>query len=102
MKILLFIYYMLFSQLSNSIKINTRRHYYKAKSFTQEKYINSIEKVLNKKAKIKFTKIQSGDLKDTNADISELTKKFKYKPKISVYSGVKKFIDWYKNYYQVK
>jgi len=66
------------------------------------KYINSIEKVLNKKAKIKFTKIQSGDLKDTNADISELTKKFKYKPKISVYSGVKKFIDWYKNYYQVK
>jgi len=43
MKILQFIYYMFLTQISKSIKINTRRHYYKAKSFTQEKYINSIE-----------------------------------------------------------
>jgi len=67
-----------------------------------KQYINAIEKALNKKAKIIYRKIQSGDLKDTNADISELTKKFRYKPKTSVFNGIKKFIDWYKNYYQIK
>ena len=53
-------------------------------------------------SKIKLIKMQSGDLKDTHADISKLMNKFKYKPKTSVYAGISKFVDWYKYYYKIK
>ena len=65
-------------------------------------FINVIEKYLNKKFKIKYHDIQPGDVKDTYADISDLFKDFKFKPKTSIEFGVRKFIDWYFNYYKVK
>jgi len=43
MKILQLIYYMFLTQITKSIKINTRNHYYKPKSSNQHQYINAIE-----------------------------------------------------------
>jgi UDP-glucuronate 4-epimerase len=65
------------------------------------KYVKIIEKILKIKAKIKFFKMQKGDIKDTNADIKETQKYINYKPKINIYEGVSKFIYWYKSFYKI-
>jgi len=62
------------------------------------KFINIIEKLLKKKAKIKFTNFQTGDIKDTRANINESIKYLNYKPKINVQEGIKRFINWYIKY----
>ena len=64
------------------------------------KFISIIEKYLGKKAKIKLKPIQQGDVKETNADITKLENITGYKPQTDIDQGIKKFIDWYKNYYQ--
>jgi UDP-glucuronate 4-epimerase len=61
-------------------------------------FIKTIEDKLNKKAIIDFQPMQPGDVKETYADISESEKKLGFKPKISIYEGIPKFIDWYENY----
>ena len=63
-------------------------------------YVNALEKTLGKKAKINFLSLQPGDVTDTYADINNLMKKFNFKPSTSVITGVSKFVEWYKNYYQ--
>ena len=65
-------------------------------------YIDALEKVLGKKAKINFLKLQPGDVLSTHANIDDLKKNFKYKPKTSVIDGVSKFVSWYKHYYKIK
>lgn len=65
------------------------------------KFIIAIEKNLGIKAKIKFLNLQKGDVKETLADISDTKKYINYKPTVSVSQGIKKFIEWYRNYYKV-
>ena len=64
-------------------------------------YINEIEKNLGKKALKEFLPLQPGDVPATSTDSLELEKWIDFKPKISVEVGVKKFIDWYKKYYEI-
>ena len=52
------------------------------------------------KAKIKFLPLQKGDIPNTNSDSNKLYNKIKFKPKTNYKSGIKKFIDWYQNYYE--
>ena len=66
------------------------------------KYLNIIEKYLNKKAKIKTMPLQKGDVVDVCSDISKISKELNYLPKVDVNIGVKKFIDWYLDYYKNK
>ncbi len=61
-------------------------------------FIKEIEKNLGKKAKIKNLPMQAGDVKSSNANISNLIKDYKIKPKISYKLGIKKFVDWYLDY----
>ena len=46
--------------------------------------------------------MQPGDVKTTYADTSRLTKLTQYKPSTPIKEGVKKFVDWYVEYYKVK
>ena len=64
-------------------------------------YIEAIEKVLGIKAEKNFLPLQLGDVPNTYADSSNLQNQFGYKPTTSVYEGVSKFIEWYKNYYNL-
>ncbi len=64
-------------------------------------YIKAIEDCLNIKAKKKFLPLQPGDVPKTFADGDLLEKYIQFKPKTSVLIGIKNFIDWYKNYYQI-
>ncbi|RMF54900.1 SDR family NAD(P)-dependent oxidoreductase [Candidatus Woesearchaeota archaeon] len=62
-------------------------------------FISIIEKHLGKKAKIRRYPIQPGDVKITYADISKAKSLLGFKPKVSVEEGMRRFIEWYKNYY---
>ncbi len=63
-------------------------------------YLNSIEKKLNKNAKIKKLPLQLGDIKKTHSDISSLKKYSNYLPTTDIDEGVSEFIDWYLHYYK--
>ena len=64
-------------------------------------FIKIIEKLVNKKSKIKKLPLQLGDVKKTHASINKLTKYVGYKPKYNITIGIKKFVDWYIKYYKL-
>ena len=64
--------------------------------------ISILEKELDLKAKIKFKVIQPGDVIKTHADIDNEKKKLGYEPKVSIQSGIPKFVDWYKGFHKLK
>ncbi len=70
------------------------------KSENLMEFIGLIEKYLGKKAKINLMPIQPGDVPETYADISHSTKKLGYMPTTNIEEGIKKFVEWYGNYYR--
>tara|TARA_B100000287_G_scaffold423279_1_gene466336 strand:+ start:2851 stop:3948 length:1098 start_codon:yes stop_codon:yes gene_type:complete len=62
-------------------------------------FVEIIERKINKKAKINYLPMQPGDVPETHADISLLSKAVGYRPETSVEEGVVKFIDWYISYF---
>lgn len=66
------------------------------------KFIEILEKKIGKKANIQFLEMQPGDVLKTYADVSDLEKAINFKPSTSLDSGLEKFIDWYKRYYNAK
>lgn len=61
-----------------------------------KKLITLIEKITKKKANIKYTSIQKGDMKDTHANINKLKKYYSNYNSIDFEKGIEKFIKWYK------
>jgi len=61
-------------------------------------YLKLIENNLSKKGSIKKLPLQKGDVIKTHASIDRAKKYIKYSPKITIDIGIKKFIEWYKNY----
>lgn len=62
-------------------------------------FIECIERELGKKAKRKLMEIQPGDVPETFADIEKSKKMLGFEPKIKIEEGIKKFVEWYKEYY---
>jgi UDP-glucuronate 4-epimerase len=71
------------------------------KKTSLKEYISFIEKFLKKKAKIKFKNLQKGDVRISFADTTKLMSNFKLKKFTDVETGIKKFINWFKDYYAV-
>ena len=67
-----------------------------------DSYIEAIESELGKKAERELLPLQPGDIPDSLADISLLTKETGYKPETNYKEGVSNFIKWYKSYYGYK
>ena len=65
------------------------------------RYIEVLEDCLGKKATMELLPLQAGDVPDTEADVGALTRATGLQPKVSVEEGVRKFVDWYRAYYQV-
>ena len=61
-------------------------------------FVSVLEKIIGKKAKIKFLPMQPGDVIETYADIRELDKVIGYRPKTSIEEGLRKFVEWYEWY----
>ncbi|EQB86574.1 UDP-glucuronate 4-epimerase [Clostridium punense] len=66
-----------------------------------EDFINILEKKIGIEAKKKFMDMQPGDVLRTYADVSDLEKDINFKPQTSLEEGLGKFVDWYREYYNV-
>ena len=62
-------------------------------------FIAVIEKVLGKEAKKEFLDLQPGDVPATYADVDDLIKDVGFKPGTPIETGIKRFVEWFKEYY---
>lgn len=69
------------------------------KTETLEYFIETLEKLIGKKVKKEFLPMQQGDVKKTYADITKAQKILNYDPKIKLEEGLKRFVHWFRNYY---
>ena len=65
------------------------------------RYIQALEKALGKKAQLELLPMQPGDVRATEADVSRLVSDLGYRPQIDVETGVRRFVEWYCDYYGV-
>ena len=72
-----------------------------SKSINLLNFIHILEEILGKKAKKNFLPLQPGDVIETLSDSSSLEELIKFKPNTSLKSGIEKFVDWYKTFYQI-
>ena len=64
------------------------------------KFLGVIEKNIGIKAKIIYLGMQKGDTHTTHASVKNLTNTVNFKPKVSIEVGIKRFVEWYKEYYK--
>lgn len=64
-------------------------------------FVSAIEKELGKKATVEFRPLPPGDVKATYADTADILKDTGFAPKTRLEDGVKAFVTWYKQYYNV-
>ena len=65
------------------------------------RYIEVIEECLGRQAEKNLLPMQLGDVPDTFADVAALTEDVGYKPDTPIEEGIRKFIEWYRDYYKV-
>jgi UDP-glucuronate 4-epimerase len=65
------------------------------------RYIEVLEDCLGRKAEKNLLPLQPGDVPDTYADVDNLVKDIGYRPNTTIEVGVRRFVDWYKDYYGV-
>ncbi|HEU0152052.1 MAG TPA: NAD-dependent epimerase [Arenimonas sp.] len=63
------------------------------------RYIEVLEGCLGRKARMEMLPLQAGDVPDTEADVSELIQNVGYSPVVQVEEGVRRFVEWYREYY---
>ena len=63
------------------------------------KYIEILEQCLGRKAEKTLLPIQPGDVPDTYADVEDLAREVGYAPTTPVEVGIKRFVEWYLDYY---
>ncbi|MBS4033313.1 MAG: NAD-dependent epimerase [Ignavibacterium sp.] len=63
-------------------------------------FIEVLENNLNKKAEKNFLPIQAGDVPATCADVDDLEKEAGFRPATSIETGIRKFVEWYREYYR--
>lgn len=64
-------------------------------------FIQAIEDALGREAVKEFMDIQPGDVPATFADVSDLARDLGYKPSTPVREGIRRFVDWYRDYFKV-
>ena len=66
------------------------------------RYIEVIEECLGREAEKNLLPLQPGDVPDTYADVEDLVADVDYKPNTSIETGVRNFVDWYLDFYDIK
>lgn len=64
-------------------------------------YIEVLEQCLGRRADKILLPLQPGDVPDTCADVSELARNTGYAPFTPVEEGVRRFVEWYREFYAV-
>ena len=65
------------------------------------RYIEVLEECLGRKAEKNLLPMQLGDVPDTWADVEDLVEDVGYRPSTPVEEGVRRFVDWYLDYYRI-
>ncbi|HVK51464.1 MAG TPA: NAD-dependent epimerase [Pseudoxanthomonas sp.] len=65
------------------------------------RYIEVLEECLGRKAERNLLPLQPGDVPDTYADVSALSRDTGYAPSTPIEVGVRRFVDWYREFYRV-
>lgn len=65
-------------------------------------FIHTLEDVIGKKAILEKMPMQKGDMYETYANIDSLIADTGYKPAVDIRTGLTRFVEWYKIYYNVK
>jgi len=65
------------------------------------RFIEVLEGCLGRVADKKLLPLQPGDVPDTYADVKDLVDDVAYRPATPVEVGVERFVNWYRDYYQV-
>ena len=63
--------------------------------------ISTLEQSLGRTAEKNLLPIQPGDVPATYADVDDLMRDVGFKPATPIAEGVRRFVAWYRNYYQV-
>ena len=64
------------------------------------RFIDVLSGALGRKAEMRFLPMQVGDVKETFADISDLSGEYGWSPTTSIDVGLPCFVEWYERYYQ--
>jgi UDP-glucuronate 4-epimerase len=64
-------------------------------------FIEILEQLLGKIATKNLLPMQPGEVLSTYADIDDLARDFNFRPNTSIEVGLRKFVQWYRDYYQV-
>jgi UDP-glucuronate 4-epimerase len=63
-------------------------------------FIAAIEDAVGKKAVMEFHPMQQGEVYRTYADVTDLVRDVGFKPDTPVHEGIRRFVEWYKGFYQ--
>ncbi|MGY3177121.1 nucleoside-diphosphate-sugar epimerase [Ewingella americana] len=63
-------------------------------------YIKALETALGIEANKNMLPMQAGDVLNTSADTEALYQAIGFRPETSVEQGVKRFVEWYREFYQ--
>jgi len=63
------------------------------------RFINLIEEQLGKKAVMNLEEMQAGDILENFADTKNLERDIGFKPSTLIETGIKYFVNWYRDYY---
>jgi UDP-glucuronate 4-epimerase len=64
-------------------------------------FIATIEQACGRKAKTELAPMQPGDVKETYADISAISRDLGFAPTTPISVGIPKFVEWYRAYHKV-
>ncbi len=65
-----------------------------------EDFIGCLEKALGKKAVRNYLPMQPGDVRETYADVTELTRDVGFSPATRLEDGIAAFVEWYREFYE--
>ncbi|MDE2348107.1 MAG: NAD-dependent epimerase/dehydratase family protein, partial [Gammaproteobacteria bacterium] len=65
------------------------------------RYIEVLEECLGRKAEKRMLPMQAGDVPDTYSDVSRIARDLGYHPRTAIETGVRRFVEWYREYYPV-
>ena len=66
------------------------------------RYIRVLEDALGRKADLDLLPMQEGDVPATYANVDALQNDVGFRPRTPVEEGVRRFVEWYKDYYRVQ
>ncbi len=64
-------------------------------------FVETLEKLIGKKAIIENAPMQKADVYQTFADIEDSSKNLGFSPKTPIEEGLEKFVKWYREYYKI-